>query len=40
MSKVCKTQLSILGIYSEEIAFQKTFETILEQEKPEKHRAQ
>ena len=41
--KVCKTQLSILSIYPEEIAFQKAFETILEQEKPgyiEKHGAQ
>ncbi|CAB4383972.1 unnamed protein product [Rhizophagus irregularis] len=39
-SKTCKTQLSILGIYPEASAFQKAFETILEQEKPgyiEKH---
>ncbi len=42
-SKTCKTQLPILGIYPEESVFQKAFETILEQEKPdyiEKHGSQ
>ncbi|PKY63444.1 hypothetical protein RhiirA4_492397, partial [Rhizophagus irregularis] len=42
-SKTYKTQLSVLGIYPEESAFQKAFETILEQEKPgyiEKHNPQ
>ncbi|CAB4414545.1 unnamed protein product [Rhizophagus irregularis] len=32
--KTCKTQLSVLGVYPEESAFQKAFETIFEQEKP------
>lgn len=33
-SKTCKIHLPILGMYPEESAFQKVFETILEQEKP------
>ena len=33
-SKICKTQLSNLGVYPEEAAFQKILEDTLEQERP------
>ncbi|PKB94860.1 hypothetical protein RhiirA5_437894 [Rhizophagus irregularis] len=33
-SRICKTQLPLLGLYPDELEFKKCFEVILEQEKP------
>jgi hypothetical protein len=42
-SRICKTQLPLLGLYPDELEFKKCFEEMLEQEKPgyiERHRSQ